>query len=191
MSNLFGEGGEWAHSSLDHRHQIVGSDPYELPFFAKATGFEEAALAGWRVNSIFSAQSGAPFTVNLAVDRAKIGSGPAQRPDQLNSPNLPGGQRTPDRWFEAAAFSLPAPFTLGNAPRNSVLGPGFASLDLAVSKLWELGEPVRVEFRREVFNVLNRTNFELPNRIFGSANFGRIFSARSPREMQFGLPLSY
>ena len=56
---------------------------------------------------------------------------------------------------------------------------------------WTLGEPTRLELRWEIFNVLNRANFDLPNRTFGSPNFGSIFSARSPREMQFGLRLSY
>ena len=125
------------------------------------------------------------------MDQANVGSGPAQRPDQSRNPNLPGGQRTPDRWFDAGAFSMPAQYTFGNAPRNSILGPGSTSLDVAVSKTWALGEPARFELRWEIFNVLNRANFDLPNRIFGSPNFGSIFSARSPREMQFGLRLSY
>ena len=49
----------------------------------------------------------------------------------------------------------------------------------------------RLEFRWEIFNVLNRANFDLPNRIFGTPNFGRIFSAKSPREMQLGLRLAF
>jgi len=68
----------------------------------------------------------------------------------------------------------------GNAPRNSVLGPGSAALDIAVAKQWSLGEPSRLEFRWEVFNVFNRANFDVPNRIFGNPKFGRIFSAKSP-----------
>ena len=130
--------GEWAHSSFDHRHQFVASGVYQLPFFSGAGGFTEACLGGWRVNAIFIAQSGAPFTVNLGVDRANIGAGPAQRPDQLRDPNLPGGERTPERWFDTSAFALPAPFTFGSAPRNSVIGPGFANVDFALAKTWAL-----------------------------------------------------
>ena len=48
-----------------------------------------------------------------------------------------------------------------------------------------------LEFRWEIFNLFNRANFDLPNRIFGSPTFGRIFSAKNPREMQFGLRLSF
>ena len=72
----------------------------QFPFFAGAGGSRKPRFGGWRINAILTAQSGAPFTVNLGVDRANIGAGPAQRPDQLQDPNLPGGERTPDRWFD-------------------------------------------------------------------------------------------
>jgi hypothetical protein len=189
--NLFGPGGEWAYSSFDHRHQVVASGVYELPFFRNAGGFKESALGGWRLNTVFTAQSGAPFTVNLGVDNANIGAGPAQRPDQIRDPNLSGGERIPDHWFDGSAFAMPAQYTFGNAPRNSVIGPGIANVDLSVAKTWVLDEPVQLEFRWETFNLTNRANFDLPNRIFGTPNFGRIFSAKSPREMQFGMRLSF
>ena len=57
------------------------------------------------------------------------------------------------------------------------------------STSWAIGAS-RLEFRWEIFNLFNRANFDVPNRTFGTANFGRIFSAKSPREMQFGLRLS-
>ena len=100
-------------------------------------------------------------------------------------------QRTPDRWFDTAAFALPAQYTFGTAPRNSVIGPGFANMDFALAKTWSVAGPSDLEFRWEIFNLFNRANFDLPNRIFGSPTFGRIFSAKNPREMQFGLRLSF
>jgi hypothetical protein len=191
VRNIFDETGEWAHSSFDHRHQFVASGVYELPFFAGARGFTEVAFNGWRVNAILTAQSGAPFTVNLGIDQANIGAGPAQRPDRLQDPNLPGADRTPDRWFNTAVFALPAPFTFGSAPRNSVIGPGFANVDLALVKTWTLVGMSQAEFRWEIFNLFNRANFDIPNRTFGTPNFGRIFSAKNPREMQFGLRVAF
>jgi hypothetical protein len=191
VRNIFDETGEWARSSFDHRHLFVASATYELPSFAAGRRLANALLGGWRANGIFNVQSGAPFTVNLGVDRANIGAGPSQRPDQSGDANLPAGQRTPGRWFDTSAFSLPAPFTFGSARRNSVIGPGYANLDMALAKTWSLGVGPQLEFRWEVFNVLNRANFDLPNRIFGTPNFGRIFSAKSPREMQFGARLSF
>jgi hypothetical protein len=190
VRNVFGPGGEWAFSSFDHRHQIVASGVWEIPFFRSSAGLVGALLGGWRANAILTAQSGAPFTVNLAVDRANIGAGPAQRPNQLRDPNLPRGSRTPNQWFDTQAFELPAPFTFGSAPRNSVVGPGFASLDAVLAKTWAIGAG-DLELRWEIFNLLNRANFDLPNRTFGNPNFGRIFSAKNPREMQLGVRVAF
>ena len=134
---------------------------------------------------------GAVPNVNLGVDRANIGAGPAQRPDQLRDPNLPAAERQPDRWFDTGAFALPAAFTFGTAPRNSVIGPGYVSLDVAVARTLAAGGRRRLELRWEVFNALNNANFDLPNRIFGTPNFGRVFSAKAPREMQLGAKLSF
>ena len=191
VRNVFGPGGEWALSSFDHRHLFVASGTYQSPFFDGAGGLTEGLLGGWRASAVVMAQSGAPFTVNLGVDRANVGAGPAQRPDQLRGAALAGDQRTPDRWFDTGAFALPAPFTFGNAPRNSVVGPGVANVDLVVAKTWRLGGTPTLEVRWEVFNLLNRANFDLPNRTFGNPNFGRIFSAKNPREMQIGARLAF
>ena len=178
-------------SSFDHRHQFIASGSFEVPYFRDARGLEGALLKEWRANAIFVAQSGAPFTVNLSVDRANIGAGPAQRPDQNGDPTLSGGPRNEQRWFDTSVFTLPAPFTFGSARRNSVVGPGYASVDAALAKTWAVAGTRQLEFRWEVFNLLNRVNFDLPNRIFGNPNFGRIFSAKAPREMQVGLRFTF
>ena len=191
VRNVFDETGEWAASSFDHRHQVIASGVVHLPSLDGAGAVTRALFGGWRVNAIVIVQSGAPFTVNLGVDRANIGAGPAQRPDQLGDPNLPRAERTPERWFDTAAFALPAPFTFGSAPRNSVIGPGYANVDAAIAKTWALGGRAQLELRWEVFNLLNRANFDLPNRVFGNANFGRIFSAKNAREMQVGARLAF
>jgi hypothetical protein len=191
VRNIFDETGEWAASSFDHRHQFVASGTYELPFFDGDGGLREGILGDWRVNAVLFAQSGAPFTVNLGVDQANVGSGPAQRPDQSKDPNLQSSERRPERWFDTSAFVLPAQYTFGSAPRNGVIGPGFTSLDLVVAKTWTLAGTRQLELRWEVFNALNNVNFDIPSRIFGTANFGRIFSAKNPREMQLGARLSF
>lgn len=191
VRNIFDETGEWARSSFDHRHQVIASGVYQVPLFASARGVAGAVLGGWRANAIVTLLSGAPFTVNLAVDRANIGAGPAQRPDQIRDPQLSRDERTPERWFDTSAFRLPAPFTFGTAPRNSAIGPGWANVDVGLAKTWRLPGTNELEFRWEAFNLLNRANFDLPNRTFGSPNFGRIFSAKNPREMQVGLRLAF
>jgi len=116
---------------------------------------------------------------------------PEQRPDQLRDPNLPVGERTPERWFDTSAFALQAPFTFGSAPRNSVVGPGYANVDFALARTVAVGGQSQLELRWEVFNLLNETNFDQPSRVFGTPNFGRIFSAKSARAMQFGVRVAF
>jgi len=72
-----------------------------------------------------------------------------------------------------------------------VTGPGFANLDLVVAKTWTVAGTRQLELRWEVFNALNTANFDLPSRVFGTPNFGRIFSAKNPREMQFGAKITF
>jgi hypothetical protein len=175
---------ERAPASFDHRHRVVGNVTWALPDFGGRVG------SHWRVTGIVNIQSGAPFTVNLGTDRANIGSGPAQRPDVSGDPNA-GGAQTPPQWFDTSVFSLPAPFTFGNSGRNTVLAPGYAEVDMSVQKDVELPGRTRVELRWEMFNVFNRANFDVPNRVFGTPNFGRIFSAQPARQMQFGVKLVF
>ena len=108
----------------------------------------------------------------------------------------PGASSTPrnaarSQNGRAAAFALPDPFTFGSAGRNSVFAQGLANVDLSIVKGWYFGEQGRLEFRWEIFNLLNRANFDIPNRVFGTPNFGRIFSAQHAREMQLGLRYSF
>jgi hypothetical protein len=182
---------ERAASSFDHRHRFVSNFTYELPNVAgSGSGLAGRLAAGWQVNGIVLIESGAPFTVNIGTDRANVGAGPAQRPNQTCDPNE-GGARTAEQWFNTSCFALQPQFTFGNAPRNSVLSPGYATVDLGLQKDVEMAGARRLQFRWEIFNLLNRTNFDVPNRIAFTPNFGRIFSAKDPREMQFGVKLNF
>ncbi|MEO8256693.1 MAG: carboxypeptidase regulatory-like domain-containing protein [Acidobacteriota bacterium] len=180
---------EEAPASFDHRHRVVGSLTYALPA-VRGRGVASALLSDWQVNGILLLESGAPFTVNLGTDRANIGAGPAQRPDQTCDPNQ-GGARTAQQWFNTGCFALQPQFTFGNAPRNSVLAPGYASVDVGFLKDVALSNSTRLQFRWEIFNLLNRTNFDVPNRVALTPNFGRISSTKPPRQMQFGVKLLF
>jgi hypothetical protein len=175
---------ERATASFDHRHRFVGSVTWALPQVGGRLG------ANWRVNAIVNLQSGAPFTVNLGTDRANIGSGPAQRPDVTGDPNA-GGAGIATQWFNTGVFSLPAAYTFGNSGRNTVRAPGYADLDAGVQKDIALFGAARLELRWEVFNLFNGVNFDVPNRIFGTANLGRIFSAQPARQMQLALKVIF
>ena len=179
-------------SSYDHRHRFVSSFVYELPAPKGLSGRMRSVFERWQLGGIVTIQSGSPFTVVNGVDRANLGAGPAQRPDFLHNPNLPRGERDPQRWFDTSAFVQPAFFTFGNAGRNVVVGPGLGNLDMSLQRDFRVGEEHRLEFRWEVFNVFNTPHFDIPGRIAFSPNFGRIFSTAEPaRQMQFGVKLVF
>lgn len=185
---------EKADSSFDHRNRFVGNVLYELPFAKATTGWVRALTAGWRATGILIAQSGAPFTVNLGTsnDVANIGlvnGNNIERPNLTGDPNA--GPKTANRWFDTAAFSLPAAFRFGNNPRNPVVGPLFVNLDTSVQKDWALRESMNLQFRADVYDALNHANFTVPGRIFGASNFAVISSALDPREIQLALKLIF
>jgi len=181
--NVRDMGSERATASFDHRHRFVASAGYELPSQLKIG-------KNWRLSGIVTLQSGAPFTVIIGTDRANIGSGPAQRPNVTCDPN-DGGAKTSAQWFNTACFTLQDNFTFGNSGRNTVLAPEFTNVDASVQKDIRISERSRMEFRLEVFNLLNNVNFDVPNRTAFTSNFGRIFSAGPSRQTQLALKLHF
>jgi len=186
--NVYDRSAEKASSSFDHRHRAVISLVYPIPTPSN-TRWIKALLGQWQTGSYFTAQSGAPFTVNISSDQANIGAGPAQRPNVSGDPN--SGPRTPQQWFNTAVFSLPALYTFGNAPRNSVIGPGLEEFDFSLQKDIVVKEPVRLQFRAEAYNLLNHPNFNIPNRTAFTPNFGSISSAQDSRQLQFALKMLF
>ncbi|HYL36738.1 MAG TPA: carboxypeptidase-like regulatory domain-containing protein [Bryobacteraceae bacterium] len=180
---------EKASSSFDHRQRAVASFIYQIPISQNSKAWVRALFGEWQASGNFTAQSGAPFTVNIASDQANIGSGPAQRPNVLGSPN--SGPHTPQQWFNPSVFALPPIYTFGDAPRNAVIGPGLEEFDLALQKEGRLKEAARLQFRAEAYNLLNHPNFNIPNRIALTPNFGSISSAQDSRQLQLALKLAF
>jgi len=192
--NVYNLEAEKASSSFDHRQRAVVSFVYQIPLPAAATGpfarrWVRAALGQWQAGGNFTAQSGVPFTVNIASDQANIGAGPAQRPNVMGDPN--SGPKRPDQWFNTAVFSLPALYSFGDAPRNAVIGPGLREFDFSLQKEITVKEPARLQFRAETYNLTNTPNFNIPNRTAFTANFGRVSSAQDSRQLQFALKLVF
>jgi len=90
-------------------------------------------------------------------------------------------------YFETSAFSPNAPGQFGNAGRNLLIGPGFARVDLGLFKKFPVYEDHALQFRAEIFNLLNRANFRNPDANLASAGFGQILTADAPRIVQLGL----
>jgi hypothetical protein len=178
--------GERALSSFDHRHRLVFAYSYQLPFRRGGRLTE-----GWSVTGLGSFQSGAPFTVILPTDNANIGAGPAQRPNLVGNPNA-HAPHTADQWFNTAAFEMPTQFTFGSAGRNVVFAAGESNVDFSLIKDTVVKENTKMQFRAEVFNILNHTNFaDVPGRTAFTPTFGRYTSAENPRQIQLALKLLF
>jgi hypothetical protein len=185
---------ENALSSFDHRHRFAMNFLYEFPVGPgrswNPSGLLGAGLVGWSITGIGTVQTGAPFTVNIPSDIANIGPGPSQRPDVSSNPNLE--MKTPERWFDIGAFQMPRVFTFGNAGRNIVFADGLTNMDLSLLKRGSIRDRATLEFRAELFNVLNNTNFaDAPGRIAFTPSFGRYFTAENPRQIQLALKLIF
>ncbi len=181
-------GSERGPSAFDLRHRFVLSYIYELPFFRNSTGFAKHALADWRVTGIVSLQSGHPFTIMDTRDPNVDQVQENDRADLLRDPNLPSGQRTPERWFDTTAFRRLVPPNQGNAGRNILITDGIQNFDIGVAKDFRFGEQRRLEFRWEVFNLFNHANFGVPVNDLNSQFFGRVLNtSTTERIMQFGL----
>lgn len=190
-------GRDWGPSALNVKHQSSISAHYELPF-GKTGGWERKAFGGWEVNGIVTMLSGFPFTPQVGSSRS--GNGDTRNPDRPNfNPSFSGpvvlGQQT--RWFDPNAFTLPAFGTFGNVGRGIYEGPGLANVDLSLLKNTSISERLRLQFRTEFFNALNRTNLGTPNAIVFSGgaisgSAGLITStATASRQIQFGLKLIF
>ncbi len=192
---------ERGRSNFDVRHRLSTSFSYELPFgrgrrFLADDGFVTTLLSGFQFNGIVTLQSGRPFTVALLSDidnsntgRSSLGFGANDRPNVVGDPTA--GGRTPERWFNTAAFVFPAFGTFGNAGRNILDGPGYQNINASLVKNTPLSERVNLQLRLEAFNLFNHPNFNLPDNFLGSPTFGRILSAGDPRHLQFGAKLVF
>ena len=174
-------------SNFDVRQRFVASYAYDLPFHSASRW-----LKGWQTFGILQFQTGQPFTVDLLADDDNsntgidsLGFGANDRPNVIGNPHL--SNPSANAWFNTSAFVIPPNGSFGNSGRNTVEGPGMATVDLSLVKNTVIRERATVQFRVEAFNVLNRTNFGLPDNFIGSPTFGQILSAGDPRRIQLAL----
>ena len=197
----FQVGAERGRSNFDVRHRLSVAFSYDLPLgrggrWVGNRGWLSSFLEGWQTYGIVTLQSGRPFTVaflpelnNSNTGRSILGFGYNDRPNRVGDPRL--SQGTPEKWFETDAFAFPPFGTFGDAGRNTLDGPGYQNVNLALLKTVVLREGWNLQIRGEAFNVLNHPNFDLPNNFLGSPTFGHILSAQSPRRIQFGLKVLF
>jgi hypothetical protein len=197
-------------ATFDVRNIGVVNLLYELPFgrgrqFGSGyEGWTGSLIGGWALSSIITAQSGFPITPQLSYNPSN--SGDTRNPVRaFLNPDFTGKVVTgsPNQWFNPAAFIAPPSTSgfAGNLGRDTYIGPGLATWDFSVLKDTKLRERLALQFRAEIFNLLDRANFNTPNLIVFtpptaknpsgvSGTAGAITSTTtSSRQVQFGLKL--
>lgn len=197
---------DWGPSTTDVRQFAAINATYELPIgrgkplLRNAEGWRDKVASGWSLSGIETLQSGFPFTPQLGFNPTNNGDSrnpirPSWNPNFTGIVILGG----PNQYFNPNAFLVPASGTYGNVSRDSLTGPGLAQLDLALSKTTALLEKARLQFRAEVFDVLNHTNFATPNTVVFSSQSSSpsptagviTATSTSSRQIQLGLKVLF
>jgi hypothetical protein len=208
VSNAFDLHADYGLATYDVRHIGVINTVYTLPFgrgqaYANSLGgWRDALVGGWSVNSIVTIQSGFPFTPQLSYNPSN--NGDTRNPVRpfvnpaFTGPVILG---KPSHWFDPNAFLAPPAGSgfYGNLGRDTLIGPGLATWDFSAIKTTTLRERLALQFRAEIFNLLNRANFNTPNLItFTSSASGTKVSgtagaitstSTTSRQIQFGMKL--
>lgn len=188
VQNVNNVAAEWGLSPFDVRHSLRNWLSYELPFGDRKrwlhSGAGSALLGNWRISTITQISSGLHYTPLLSGASVNgTGAFYSQRPDIVGNPV--SSQPTAFRFFNTAAFAVPAPGQFGDASRGSIVGPGLINVDASLGRTFHFGSESRErwELRWEVQNVLNITNYSGLSTVLGSADFGRVKGARPMRSM--------
>ncbi len=201
--NLYDLEDSYSYSAYDQPHNSTTSFVFEVPvgkgrkFMNDVSPIVDAILGGWQMSGIFNAWSGERINLRYSPSAAFQVSGITQdfrgandyRPNVIGDPLAPEGERSITNYFNKNNVVLPTdpsqPF--GNSKRNGVQGYPFRQFDFALAKYFPIPwRASRLQLRIEAFNLFNRTNFNAPNSNRSAAAFGRITSARDPRQIQIG-----
>jgi hypothetical protein len=202
LSNPLQPNADYGPASFDIRHSGVVQATYDLPFArnkaALRSSWESLLIANWQVSTIVTAQSGLPFTPQLSYNPSNDGDTrnpvrPSWNP-KFSGPVILGGA---NEYFNPSAFIQPLPGTYGNVGRNILTGPSLVETDLSLAKRFSISERVGLQFRAELFNILNHTNLNTPNPVVYAAATGGLSptagvvtsTATTSRQVQLGLKL--
>jgi hypothetical protein len=186
------------HCDQDRTHLANLSLGYVTPELGNAA--MRAIASNWRISGIFNARSGQWLTITTGTDRALNGQRfQEQRVNQVSDDVY--GEKTLTNYLNRAAFAQPALGTFGDLERNSIVGPAFWTIDLALAKLISFTTAQNIELRVEAFNLLNHFNWGNPGtNLNAPATFGRVQSLAgtppnavvgTPRILQFGVKYAF
>jgi len=195
ISNPFNPNDDIGRCTYDLHHSLSLNGLYTLPFRGNQL------VEGWQFSGVFLAHSGNPFNVTSGIATQTF-RGSSARPNLVPGCN-PTAHPTVEHWYDANCFTLPDVGFNGDFGRNVLNGPRLTSMDLALLKGVKFTEDKTLQFRGEVFNVLNHPNFGLPGggpfsqgAVAGTGTinptYGRITSTRTTaRQVQLGVKLIF
>jgi Carboxypeptidase regulatory-like domain/TonB-dependent Receptor Plug Domain len=192
LPNAYSGKGYYGLSDFDRTNVLVANYIYDLPFFKSANRLLRETLGGWEISGINQFQTGVPLSVRVSQDIAGVGPGSGNQFYSLVGD--PATDKTAFTnsavWFNKAAFTIPAQGTFGAQTRNSLRGPGFRSWDMGLRKNFKVYEAQTLQFRFEVFDILNHANWNNPVTDPTSGSFGLI-TGKSNDSRQLQLALKY
>jgi hypothetical protein len=191
IRNVYNLAAEKSVDATDTPHSFVLSYVYELPvgkgrrFGSGMNGVANTIVGGWQTSGTLTLKEGFPLTITSSGNGLNY-FGAGQHVDVVGDYHLAHRSRTD--WFNTSAFAVAAPWQLGNAPRyfSDLRAPNYANWDISIQKYFPIEERFRFQFRLDMFNTLNHTNFYSPNTYMGPG-FGTITQAWTPRQMQAAL----
>src|SRR5581483_3400089 len=189
---------EYADARTDRRHIFTANYVYMLPFFRNSTnGLLKGILGEWQIAGITTLNSGQP------VPRISESTNNFLRGNRANRVGDPGaGEQSGLYWFNPNAYAPAADGTYGNSGREEFRQPGRNQTDLSLSKNWTINGTQRIQFRADMINAFNHTQWAADPQALNLDNtcttstvtcnpptdtFGQILATRAPREIQLGL----
>jgi hypothetical protein len=177
---------DYAYCASDRRHVVNVSVVARTPDFDNHA--LRAVFGDWQLSPIVRWQSGNRSTVTTGVDNALTGLGGQRAVQILDDPYGAGG---PTAYLTRAAFTSPTAGTYSALSPFTIVNPSNLQNDFALTRTFKIAAAQSVQFRWEVFNLLNHVNFNAPVTSLNSSSFGQIQSAGDPRIMQFALKFTY
>jgi outer membrane receptor protein involved in Fe transport len=183
-------------SLFDARHRFVISYLWSVPA-PKYTGFKGRMIDGWSLSGITTYQTGFPIRITSSSDNELMNSYDFELPGEPNQvapfawhrPQSNGNYYFNNPSSQTSIFTESGVFGyVGSAPRTICCGPGISETDFAVIKMIPLTERTHFEFRGELFNLFNHTQFYNPDgNSTDGAQFGQVTQVKDPRLVQFAL----
>ena len=185
---------DYSRASWDVPHRFVVSGIYELPFFRDSGSLlMRGLLGGWQVSGVATFQSGTPLNVTIQGDRANVGRTP-QRPDVLSDVELtcepnPSGLGLIN-CIDATAFAQPAQFTFGNA-RATCCAARASAGRISRCRRTSTSPGAHGSWCRRRCSTCSTRSTGAPQHHVRAANFGRVTSASSMRQMELGVRVTF